>query len=200
MVINIKESLTPPNVSRETLEKLKLYFETLQKWNKTISLMERISWEEFYDRHILDSLQLADLIEGNFADLGSGAGIPGIPLSILGKNGTLIESNKKKCVFLKYITKLLDLKNCDVTNERIENVNLNSDCIFTSKALTSLTNLLNFLNNVSRETIGVFHKGEKFAEEIKEAEEKWLFKYDLYRSISHENSVIIKVSNIRKRR
>ena len=47
--------------------------------------------------------------------------------------------------------------------------------------------------------MGVFHKGRKVEEEIKEAQEKWLFDYDLYRSISNIDGVIIKVSNIRKK-
>ena len=121
MIKIIKEELTPPNVSRETLKKFKEYHRILGIWNKTISLMQDLSWDEFYHRHILDAIQISGIIKNSFIDLGSGAGIPAIPLLILGKFGTLIESNKKKCVFLNQALKKLSLDKAEVVNDRIEN-------------------------------------------------------------------------------
>lgn len=199
MDLIIKKKLTPPIVSRETMEKFKEYYDIVMHWNKTISLMENLSWEHFYKRHILDAIQLSELVDGYFFDLGSGAGVPGIPLLFLGHEGVLIESNVKKSKFLKYCLNHFSLKKGDVLNQRIESLPISDYSLCVARALSPLKNLLKYLSNVSRETKGVFLKGRQISEEIEEAKKDWLFDYKLYRSISDETGVVIYVFNIQKR-
>ena len=92
------------NVSREVNHALLNYQNLLLKWNKAINLISRNSEKDIWERHILDSLQLLKYIDFSdiIIDIGSGGGFPGIVLSICGvKNTVVIESDKKKSVFLQ---------------------------------------------------------------------------------------------------
>ena len=92
------------NVSHETLEKLVIYFDLLNVWQKKMNLVSNNSLENAETRHFLDSAQLYSFcknLNGNIIDFGTGAGFPGAVLSILGASKIfLVESNKKKCNFL----------------------------------------------------------------------------------------------------
>ena len=75
-------------VSRETYERLCLFYKTLIKWQKSINLISKSSIKSIWKRHILDSAQLYKFVKnlnGNIFDFGSGAGFPGIVLAIMGK-------------------------------------------------------------------------------------------------------------------
>ena len=92
------------DVSRETLDKLSAYVDLLIKWQRRINLVGPNTVADVWRRHLLDSAQLYSHLadpKARLLDLGSGAGFPGLVLSILGaKDVTLIESNQKKCSFL----------------------------------------------------------------------------------------------------
>ena len=94
-------------VSRETYEKLCVFQKILIKWQNSINLISKNTLENIWERHFLDSAQLYEFVrgvEGNIIDFGSGAGFPGMVLAIMGKkNIHLVESDHKKCVFLKEI-------------------------------------------------------------------------------------------------
>lgn len=195
----VKKELTPPHVSRETMEKLKEYYHLLLQWNKSLSLVEDLPWDLFYHRHILDALQISPLIENDFIDIGSGGGIPGIPLAFFHSKGYLVESNKKKSSFLSFACKKLQLNNIEVLSERIENLSIPQKITITSRALAPLDQLFSLLKNVSRETNCLFLKGHQYEKEIKNAEKEWLFDYDLYRSISCSESVIIHIKDFQRR-
>ena len=91
------------NVSHETLEKLVIYFDLLNVWQKKMNLVSNNSLENAETRHFLDSAQLyifCKNLNGNIIDFGTGAGFPGAVLSILGASKIfLIESNKKNVIF-----------------------------------------------------------------------------------------------------
>lgn len=196
----IKNSLTPPIVSRETMDKFKTYYEEMTLWNKTLSLMETLPWDVFYHRHILDAIQLSDLIPTNepLIDIGSGAGIPAIPLAILNKKVIMIESNKKKSIFLSQISKKLNL-NTLIINDRVENCHFKNEKYLTARALAPLEKLLELASIVSRETIGIFQKGKKAIDEIEDAQKKWLFDVDIYRSITDKEGLILNIRNIKRK-
>ena len=108
------------NVSCETLEKLVIYSKLLFFWQKKMNLVSNNSLQDLEVRHFLDSAQLyvfCKNLKGNILDFGSGAGFPGAVLSILGASNTfLVESNKKKCIFLSNMyfswqTSILHVKN-----------------------------------------------------------------------------------------
>ena len=135
-------------VSRETFEKLCVFHNTLIKWQKTINLISKDSIKNIWERHFLDSAQLYTHVKGvrgNIVDFGSGAGFPGLVLAMMGKkNIHLVESDKKKCVFLREMAMLTNLE-ITIHNCRIENLsNLDADMI-TCRALAPLNKLIDYV-------------------------------------------------------
>ncbi len=135
-------------VSRETFDKLYIFYETLKKWQNSINIISKGSINNIWERHILDSAQLYKYvknIKGDVLDFGSGGGFPGLVLAIMGKkNIHLVESDHKKCVFLKEIAMLTDI---DVTihNCRIENLNFIYVDLVTCRALAPLNKLIDYV-------------------------------------------------------
>ncbi len=132
----INKSIAPPNdFLIEGLEKLNLkldatrrqklldYVDLMIKWNRAYNLTSVREPREIITRHIFDSLSIGPYLQGNnIIDVGSGAGLPGIPLAIAypDKHFTLIDSNGKKARFLFHIQHSLKLNNVLVINERVE--------------------------------------------------------------------------------
>ena len=92
------------SVSRETIEKLETYATLLLRWQSKINLISTNSLQQAWHRHFLDSAQIylmSPKKASSVIDVGTGAGFPGLVLSIMGmKNVQLVEQNKKKCAFL----------------------------------------------------------------------------------------------------
>jgi 16S rRNA (guanine527-N7)-methyltransferase len=134
-------------VSRETICNFIAYGELLEKWNKTVNLVGKSTLADFWDRHVLDSLQLYRYIESPetqiIADLGSGAGFPGMILAMAGaKHMHLIESDARKCAFLSEVAARTHTK-ITIHNCRIETFQQKVDGI-TARALAPLTELINY--------------------------------------------------------
>ena len=100
------------------------YVELLDKWNKTYNLTAVRKPEQMVTRHLLDSLSICPYIRGkHILDVGTGAGLPGIPLAIVfpEKQFTLLDSNNKKTRFVTQAVSELELPNVDVVQSRVEN-------------------------------------------------------------------------------
>jgi 16S rRNA (guanine527-N7)-methyltransferase len=113
-------ALTLPNSAFEQLEN---YLHLLMKWNRVYNLTAIRDEAKLVSHHLLDSLAVvAHLPAGNLLDVGSGAGLPGIPIAIScpGRAVTLIDSNSKKGTFLKQAVTELDLRTVRVVTERVE--------------------------------------------------------------------------------
>ena len=166
------------------IDKIEIFKELLLKWQQKINLISPETISQIQERHVEDSLALISYIEKNkvIVDLGSGAGFPGIILGIHGYVVNLIESDYRKCSFLKEAVRVLNLQNTSVHNCRIENYKGPTPDIITSRALASLDKLLHFSQIVSRETISecLFHKGENFQIEIDEAKKNWIFDKEVF--------------------
>jgi 16S rRNA (guanine527-N7)-methyltransferase len=131
-------------------EKFLLYFQLIQEWNQKINLVSYHDQDQLYRQHFLDSLMCSlgcDLKNANrVVDLGSGAGFPAIPLKICFPNLDLlmVDSRKKRCIFLQRVIERLNLKGCDVIWERIEAIGHQEeyrgvfDCAF-ARAVASLS-------------------------------------------------------------
>lgn len=188
-------------VSRETLEKYNVYYEQLKQWNKAIKLVQPDTLDHYWERHILDSVQIIPLIEENYIlDIGSGAGFPGMALAITGRyKMTLCESNVKKYMFLNEVKRILGVE-VDVLNERVESIKDRKYELIVSRACASLDLLFELSQNVSRETSTRFllHKGESYQKEIEEAQKKWSFTYTKINSITPGNGVILDIRNLNK--
>lgn len=111
------------HASSNQIEQLLQYLQLLEKWNTTFNLSGITDVSEMVSAHLLDSLSLSPHLLGeNFVDVGSGAGLPGVPLAILHpeKNFILIDSNGKKTRFLFQVKLALNLDNITIENCRIE--------------------------------------------------------------------------------
>ena len=115
-------SLAQP-IDENQQEKLIKYVELLNKWNKTYNLTAVRKPEQMVTRHLLDSLSICPYLRGkNILDVGTGAGLPGIPLAIVfpERQFTLLDSNNKKTRFVVQAVSELELSNVDVVQSRVE--------------------------------------------------------------------------------
>lgn len=111
------------SIDDSQLNALARFVELLQKWNKTYNLTAIEDTEEIISKHILDSLSVAPYIQGErIIDVGSGAGLPGIPLAIVceDKQFLLLDANSKKTRFIQQAIVDIGLKNVQVVNHRVE--------------------------------------------------------------------------------
>jgi len=111
------------NVEKNELELLLDFINLIEKWNKTYNLTSVRNKEDMARLHILDSLTVSPHLKGNrIADIGTGAGLPGIPLAIFfsDKEFTLVDSNSKKTRFVQQAVLELKLKNVKVVHQRVE--------------------------------------------------------------------------------
>jgi len=165
-------------------------------------LVGRSTLENPWVSHILDSLQIIPHLKNKDAtilDMGTGAGLPGVVLSIAGcKNITLVDSNGKKINFLKMVKKELFLS-FNIILGRVEDLdNLKYDVI-TTRALASLDKLFSYSQKfLKKNTVMIFLKGKTVNEEIQEAQKKWKFRFNKTQSISHSDGSILVVKDLRK--
>jgi 16S rRNA (guanine527-N7)-methyltransferase len=191
-------------VSYETFEKLSLYHDLLIKWQNAVNLVSNDSLTDSWNRHFLDSLQLLKYLDGEkgaIVDIGSGAGFPGMALAICGvKNIHLIESDSKKTTFLKEVSRITKT-DIFIRNERVEKIkNLDPVNIILSRAFADLNTLLGCSSSlISQETKCLFHKGKNYSKELEDAKKSWSFDAIMFPSVTDENGVIVKLSNIHRR-
>ena len=194
-------------VSRETYEKLFLFHKTLIKWQKSINLISKNTIKNTWERHFLDSAQLYKFvrdIEGNIIDFGSGAGFPGMVLAIMGKkNIHLVESDHKKCVFLKEIAMLTET---DITihNCRIEDLNFINVDLVTCRALASLNKLIHYLEIFINKSLQerkklpkmLILKGKSYTSEIVELSKNKKISFKEYPSITDKDGRILYINKV----
>lgn len=148
----IKETnLLGINLTDEELAKFEKYKELLQEYNKKFNLTSITEDNEIYLKHFYDSLCIMKAQEllnsSSLLDIGTGAGFPGIPVAIVNKDIriTLVESNKKKCEFLKVVKDSLNVQNVEIINTRAEDfakINREKFEVATSRAVANLSTLL----------------------------------------------------------
>jgi len=190
------------NVSRETYDKLRVYEKTLIKWQASINLISKSTINEIWVRHFLDSAQLHPIvnkIKGNILDFGSGAGFPGLILAIMGnKNISLVESDYKKCTFLREVAMLCET-NISIYNSRIENLGFKKVDLIISRALAPLYKLIQHVENYiekspSNEKVWpkmLFLKGKSYRDEILELKKYKNISFDEYPSLTNDQGKIL---------
>lgn len=193
---------TQAGVSRETLARLETYVALLRDWNTRHNLVSDKSLEDVWRRHVLDSAQLAPLVPEKaktIADLGSGAGFPGLVLAALlhGRAAvTLIESTRKKCDFLNAAATRMALP-VTVVNARIEAGGQGRFDVVTARALAPLDTLLGYAQQISdRRTVCLFLKGQSLAVELTEARKSWRMKTLQHPSATDPSGVILEVREL----
>lgn len=187
------------NVSRETLANLDAYAALLTKWQPRINLVSNSTVPDLWHRHFLDSAQIHPLIApgAKILDLGSGAGFPGLVLAIMGGvSVTLIESDSRKCTFMREAIRLTGAP-ATVVNKRIESTDLSNFDVITSRALAPLDKLLDLAAPyLTEKTQCFFLKGNKLNEELTFANQSWNIVYETIPSITDPSGCILKISEV----
>jgi 16S rRNA (guanine527-N7)-methyltransferase len=181
------------------LADLARYQTLLAEWNEVMNLVGPLTIATYWTRHALDSAQLLAFAPDalTWADLGAGAGLPGVVLAVLlkGRAGArvhLVESMTKRCRFLEVVAKDLDLP-VQIHNARAEDLSLKVDVV-TARACAPMTKLLGFAEPyLRRGATGLFLKGQDVATELSEAQKAWNFESDLHPSQSDPRGRIVQV-------
>ncbi|MFC3080573.1 16S rRNA (guanine(527)-N(7))-methyltransferase RsmG [Phenylobacterium terrae] len=190
----------------ESLRDLERYRELLAEWNEKMNLVGASTLDAFWSRHAWDSAQLLDLAPDAkvWADLGAGAGLPGVVLAILRKSDLgfhvhLVESMAKRCRFLQVVVDELALS-ATVHNARAEDLSLAVD-IVTARACAPLHRLLGYAKPFLKQgATGLFLKGQDVASELEEATRFWDYEADVLPSRSDPRGRIVRVRRLGRAR
>ena len=193
-----------PNVSRETIEKLKIYRQLII--DEKSNLVSKRDIEVLWIRHFHDSLRIIDHISlknSQIIDVGTGAGLPGIPIALSLKNTAnqiyLCESRKKKINFLLKCKEQLKLDNVEVIHERVENVKNKKFDYIIGRAVTQLNPFFSMCYNITKKkTIFLLHKGIHIDKELNDATKYWNFEHNIYENHREKGSYIIEIKNLIK--
>lgn len=189
-------------VSRET-EALLKYAALIRKWNPAINLVAPSTLSQIDQRHIADSLQLVDLsasAAGRWVDLGSGGGLPGLVVAVCRPDlaVSLVESDQRKCSFLRNAIRELELANCSVLTGRIEAIEtLNADQV-SARALAPLPLLLSYVHrHLAPGGRAWLMKGRNWHDEVRDARLAWQFEMIPHPSKTEPGAVIVEISDLR---
>ncbi len=198
------EMIMKYDVSRETFSKLEIYHALLLKWQKAVNLVSPATIEEAWTRHFLDSVQLVEYIPDSvkvIADLGVGAGFPGMVLAILRPDLEihLVESDYKKCQFLANVSRETFLS-VHIHNKRIGDVygDIAPDLV-SARALASLDKLFGYAMPWARENADLkllFLKGARVGEEIEAARGSYAFECESFPSVTDDSAQILRISGL----
>ena len=196
------------DVSRETLERLDEYSKDIILKNKEINLISKSTESSIKSRHIADSMQTIDFIDKNdikiCTDLGSGAGLPGIVLGIImsSKKPTFkvifYEKSYHKSNFLREMSKKFNL-DAEIYQKNIFNEkNLITDVII-SRAFKPLPVIFQIAKtNFKNFKYIILFLGKSGKKILKDAMKNWKFDYEERKSLTNEESIIVKISNLKK--
>lgn len=188
------------NVSRETLDRLVAYVELLGAWNSRINLIGRSTMGDIWRRHILDSAQLYPLLPARtrvLLDIGSGAGLPGLVLSVMGiAEVHLVEADQRKAAFLREAVRVTGAP-ASIHAERVEKMPGFFVDAITARAVADLGQLIEISKKFrSRQTLCLFLKGESAGEELAAAQQRWRMKATSLPSRSDPGGTILKLEAI----
>lgn len=203
---NIQEILTKRlGFDSKSIEKLNIFHDNILRFNKKYNIIAKSTEKKIWSRHILDSAQIVKYINFNndqsLADLGSGAGFPGMVLAIFNKNPRfhvkLYEKSIIKCNFLNKMKNQLKI-NVDINSESFTKHEINANYIV-SRAFKKLDEIM----RISREIVKVNHrlivlKGENAQKEINNLSEGIKDRYELVNSMTNKNSKILIVDILKK--
>ena len=204
------ENFKLSNVSRETIKELEDYSKAIISKNKSINLISKSTEESINSRHINDSAQTIDFIDKKdiniCTDLGSGAGLPGIVLGILMKPKKPLfklifyEKSYHKSVFLKEMTEKFNL-NSEIHQKNVfEEKNLCTDVII-SRAFKPLPIIFQIAkNNFKNFKYIILFLGKSGKKILDDAFETWKFDYEEKKSLTNDESMIVKISNLEKKK
>ena len=187
----------------ETMKRLERFVGLLEKWQSKKNLVGKSTLPDVWHRHILDSAQLVPLIagiNGSVADIGSGAGFPGLILAIMtGRHVHLIESDTGKCAFLAEAARATDAP-ITIINRRIESVTDIKFAVVTARAVAPLEELIGLAATVL-EPAGCcfFLKGQRVSDELTKALKSWNMIVTRMPSVTDEHAAVLKLEMIARK-
>jgi 16S rRNA (guanine527-N7)-methyltransferase len=195
-------------VSRETIDSLNIYETLLLENNRKFNLISKSTEKTLKIRHILDSAQVIDFIDKNTkicADLGTGAGFPGIVLSILFKEKKypirvdLYEKSPKKCQFLTQVVTKLDLDALVLEKNVLEQKNLEVGTIV-ARAFKPMQFIFKIVTkNFKNSNNLILFLGKNGEQTLLDASKVWDFEYKERKSVTSDDSLIINIKKIRRK-
>jgi len=202
-LFHVKQPLPPQaDVSRETRERLDAYLALLTRWNARINLVGPTPPEGWWARHVEDALQLAPLLpdgDGPIADLGSGAGLPGLILAAVSPRPMhLVESDQRKCAFLREAAREMALPQVIIHPTRIEATRLPPLAAVTARALATLGVLLGHAHRLlAPGGIALFPKGRNAEAELTEVAPHWHMTVERFTSRTDAHATILRIRDLR---
>ncbi|MGB9648537.1 MAG: 16S rRNA (guanine(527)-N(7))-methyltransferase RsmG [Stellaceae bacterium] len=187
-------------VSRETLARLETYADLLTRWSARINLVCRDTLADLWRRHILDSAQLHRFVPSSarsLIDFGSGAGLPGLVLAILGVAGVeLVEADSRKAAFLREAARVAGAE-VTILRCRIQAVPPHPVDVVTARACAPLDRLLDLAAPfLAPHTVCLFPKGERFNEELTLARKAWTMNVSVEQSLSDRRGVVLRLQQV----
>ena len=193
------------DVSRETEERLRAFADLTAKWTPRINLIAKGTINDIWQRHIVDSAQLYQLAPEHFViwvDIGSGGGFPGLVMAAIAKEKqpdaqfVLIESDQRKCAFLRTVARELALP-VTVIAKRIEEADPQQADVVSARALAALPVLLPLIGRHLRDDgRALVHKGRQATQEIAEARKSWSFALEDHPSITDPEARLLDIRRI----
>ena len=209
-ILNFYSKLSNFNVSRETCNELESLISMIQEKNKEINIISKRIYEKkaIRDRHIIDSAQIIDFVNLNHdttCDLGSGGGMPGLIVAIVMKKIkntmkiNLYEKSHHKCVFLKDVSKKLNL-NTEIIHKDIFTIkNIETGTIM-SRAFKPMPVILNLVReNFKKYKNIIFFMGSSGKKILNETLKEWDLDYEVKKSLTNDESFILNIQKIRKK-
>lgn len=203
-----REFASDYGVSRETCERLEAYVALLTRWNARINLVARTTLETVWTRHIADSLQLFPLAPSSaltWIDLGSGAGLPGLPIAAIAAQAapdlrvTLVEGDARKTAFLAAAAREMGL-DVQIETSRIESLTPHPHDIVSARALAPLARLCALSHRFSGpRTIYLFPKGARLDSELTTALAGWHIRAERIASRTDPQATVLRIQELEPR-
>lgn len=186
-------------VPREVEVVLKSFIGLLTSASVAQNLVSRGSLEDVWNRHVVDCAQLSPLVVGTCVDLGSGAGLPGIVLAILGHQMVLVEPRRRRVEFLTDAAAALGLGTLRIVHAKAEHLQETFDTI-TARAVAPLTRMLEIGHHLAHSgSRWVLPKGRSVHSELEIASRAWHGRFELVPSITDPAGMIVVAEDVKPR-